>query len=204
MRVIFQNVDVLTFRLKEAQAWLSVSGVKSTGAAFRDVIRRLKDKEYASVIHVFNKSGILPSNTVISFWGPFQAITQNAELLSRQGVSWISSEPDTQKYVAWGLCTHSACAAGARISLEFYGTTAEQLTQHVMTCITHLASGQSFTDPELEITFCLHYPEQIGRFGCSELSNALNWRRIRLTEFDQYVCMQKGTSLSPLFPQSQI
>ena len=178
--------------------------MKSTGTVFPGVIRQVKDEEYASVIHVFNKSGILPSNTVISFWDPFQAITQNAELLRLQAVSWISSDSDTGKYTAWGLSTHFACVAGARIDLEFYGTTAEQLTQHVMTCITHLASGQSFTDPELEITFCLHYPEQIGRFGCSELSNALNWRRIRLTEFDQYVCMQRGTTLSPLFPQSQI
>ncbi len=200
----FQRVDFYTFSLKTAQAWRRAGGLKCTGSQFSDVIRRVKDDEYAGMIQTFSKTGMLPCNTLLSFKDPFQAVSENAELINHQAISWVSCNPQQGMFTAWGLCTHLPCAAGVRVDLMFYGTTTEQLIQHVVKCIDYLASGQSFTDPELEINFGIYYPEHVGQFECSPLAQALNWRRLRMAEYKQYVCMQRGTLMSPLPPQSHI
>ncbi len=144
------------------------------------------------------KAGILPCNSFVSSWNPFQAIADNAEMVVRQALSWVSYSQGSCS--AWGLSAHVPCAAGVRVDLEFYGTAEEQLRQHVFACIEHLASCQSFTDPELAIHFTIYYPEEIERLDCSQMANALRWKRLKWTEFQQYVCMQAGTNMSPLLP----
>ncbi len=199
----FQNLDVYTFRLREAQDWLQIRGGESKGSNFPDAIRRVKDEEYANIMEDARKAGILPCNSFVSLWDPFQAIAENAELFAiSQSASWVSYRQGSCS--AWGLSAHVPCAAGVRLDLEFYGKTEEQLRQHVCVCIEHLASGQSFTDPKLTIHFSVYYPEQIGRFDCSEMSHMLRWKRLKWTEYKQYVCMQAGTYMSPFLPESHI
>ncbi len=109
----FQNVDVYTFHLKEAQDWLRVRGRESKGSNFPDAVRRVRDEEYSTIMEDCIKAGILPCDSFVSSWNPFQAIAENAEMVVRQALSWVSYSQGSCS--AWGLSAHVSCAAGVRI-----------------------------------------------------------------------------------------
>ncbi len=184
----FQNIDVFTFCLGKAQRWSQDHSLESTTTGYPDVLRRVKDEEYAAMIDIFSKKGVFPCNTVTGFWDPFHAVVENAPLLSRQAISWVSCDPEQGLYTAWGLSMQYPCAAGVTMQLSFYGTTTEQLTQHVFACIEHLGSGQSFTDPKLDVNFFIHYSEQLERFEGFELVERLDWKRVKLSSYKQNAC----------------
>ena len=105
----------------------------------------------------------------------FTLMPDNFEDIWKIIIPQVSGSKEFQTWKALSVFRENPCKLGVSVDVHFYGRTSDQLILHVGNILRYLASCQSFTDPDICISFTVTIPEELPIKELENLAVKCGW-----------------------------
>ncbi len=173
--IVFQNIKTYSFHLGDLHHGLAARGLVPT--AIKEDIWRPSEEEFHRML--FNNDefkNLIPSETFIAGRNPYALMPHNFEDIWKTIIPYVSGNKDFSEWEALSVFRQDPCKLGVRVDMHFYGRTKDQLVLHVANVLRYLASGQSFTDPQIRIFFTITIPEHFSTEDLEKFAGQCGWK----------------------------
>ncbi len=163
-----------SLRLGHLQQGLAAQGLVQTFSK-EDIWRPSEGELHRMFFCDEDFKNLIPNRTFIADWNPFTLMPDNFEDIWKIIIPHVSGSKELSTCIALSVFQENPCKLGARVDVHFYGHTSDQLMLHVGNILRYLASGQSFTDPDICISFTVTIPEEIPTKELENLAVKCGW-----------------------------